>query len=150
MLSEPLTASYLPYVPDFPEQRRSAAQQAGINYEKQVIKKFTKLYAKIEVGPWLLYSSPKRHGICQPDALIWLSPTHLLVVEIKLSRLTEARRKLTTFYGPILQKIYPAVKLSYLQVYKNWRKGAHKKPLSIYSLDDIKQGVYKECQFLGL
>lgn len=150
MLIEPLTVEYLNEEPQFADQRRTAAQQAGINFERRVATKLAHLYKQTVNGPWLKYHCPKKRGICQPDILVWLTPKHLLVVEVKLSWMPQARLKLRTFYGPLLQKLHPEAKLSYVQVYKNWKKGCHKKPLSIYALDEIKEGAYKECQFLGL
>lgn len=150
MLTEPFTVEYMLEEPRFPDQRRTTAQQAGINYEHKVGTKLKALYKKTINGPWLQYKCPSKSSICQPDILIWLTPTHLLIVEVKLSWMPQVRQKLKTFYGPLLQKLHPTITISYLQLYKNWRARAHKKPLSIYALDDIKPGAYKECQFLGL
>jgi len=150
MLGEPLRVEYLKEEPLFPEQRRTAAQQAGINFEKAAARKLAQLYVKVVSGPWLRYYSPKKWGICQPDVLVWLTPQHLLVIEVKLSWMPQVRQKLLTLYGPLIQKLHPEATLSYLQLYKNWKPKSHKKPLSIYALDDIKEGAYKECQFLGL
>lgn len=149
-LGTPLIARHADYVPEFEATKRSAAQQAGISFEKAAVKKLTAIYGRVDPGPWLYYRAPKRSGICQPDALLWLSDAHLCIVEIKLSWMRPARQKLMQFYGPIVQAIYPDASLSFLQVYKNAKPASHKKPLSIYKLDAIPISKYKECQWLGI
>ena len=149
-LGSPVIGRYADYVPEFERGQRTTAQQSGISFEKAVLKKLTSIYGKVEPSPWLYYKTPKRSGICQPDALLWLNDTHLCVVEIKLSWMRPVRQKLMTFYGPVVQAIHPTATLSYLQVYKNAKSDSHKKSLSIYKLDEIPMGKYKECQWLGL
>ena len=149
-LGSPVVAKYADYAPQFPKQKRTKAQQAGISYEKAVHKRLVATYPRVEVSPWLYYETPKRSGICQPDALLWITDDHLCIIEIKLSWMRPARKKLLEFYGPIVQAIYPGVTLSYVQLYKNAKTSSHKKPLSIYKLDEIPRTKYKECQWLGL
>jgi hypothetical protein len=149
-LGSPVVARYADYVPDFPKAQRTSAQQAGLNFEKAVQKRLGLLYPRVEVSPWLYYKTPRRSGVCQPDALLWLSDDHLCIVEVKLSWMKPVRQKLMTFYGPIVAAIHPAPRLSFLQIYKNAKPAAHKKPLSIYKLDEMPPTKYKECQWLGL
>lgn len=149
-LGSPVVARYADYVPDFKKTKRTAAQQAGLSFEKAVLKKLTAIYGKVEASPWLYYKTPKRSGICQPDALLWLADDHICIVEIKLSWMRPARQKLLQFYGPVVEAIHKDVKLSYLQIYKNAKPASHKKALSIYALDAIPLGKYKECQWLGI
>lgn len=149
-LGSPVVARYADYVPQFPKQKRTKAQQAGISFERAVQKRLTFLYSKVESSPWLHFKTPRRSGVCQPDALIWLSDNHICIVEVKLSWMRPARKKLLEFYGPIVQAIYPDATLSYLQVYKNAKSSSHKKPLSIYKLEEIPPTKYKECQWIGL
>jgi hypothetical protein len=149
-LGSPLEARYADYAPVFAAQKRTAAQQAGISFEKAVQKKLAALYGNVEASPWLYYRTPKRSGVCQPDALMWLADDHVCIVEIKLSWMRPARQKLVSFYGPVVSAIYKSAKVSFLQVYKNAKPAAHKNSLSIYKLDEIAAGKYKECQWLGI
>lgn len=149
-LGSPIVARYADYVPEFQKTKRTSAQQAGISFEKSVIKKLTAIYGKVEASPWLYYKTPRRSGICQPDALLWLADDHICIVEIKLSWMRPVRQKLMQFYGPVVSAIHKDVKLSYLQVYKNAKPASHKKALSIYKLDELPVGKYKECQWLGI
>lgn len=149
-LGSPLVARYAEYAPAFAEQKRTAAQQAGISYEKAVQKKLTLLYGKVEASPWFYYKTPGRSGVCQPDALVWLADDHLCIVEIKLSWMRPVRQKLVSFYGPVVAACHKNVKLSFLQIYKNAKPAAHKNALSIYKLDETPIGKYKECQWLGI
>jgi hypothetical protein len=149
-LGSPVVGRYADFVPEFEQTKRSTAQQAGISFEKAVLKKLTSIYGKVESSPWLHYKTPKRSGICQPDALLWLADDHICVVEIKLSWMRPVRQKLMQFYGPIVASIHKDAKLSYLQIYKNAKTSSHKKALSIYSLDEMPLGKYKECQWLGI
>lgn len=143
-----LTAKYADYAPTFPEQKRTTAQQAGLNYEAAVLRRLKSLHTRVEDHPWLYYKSPRASGVCQPDALVWLDEKHLLVVEVKLTWVRGARDKLLKFYGPILSVIYPDVEISYLQVYKNAKRGCHKRTVSLYELETIKPGAYKECHHI--
>ncbi len=148
MLDLPITAKYADYIPVFEDRKRTAAQRAGLAYERAVVRRLQSLYEKVEHGPWLYYKTPKTSGVCQPDAHVWLKPNHLCIVECKLTWQRPARLKLLTFYGPIVQAIYPDVELSYLQVYKNYKKGCHKRILSLYELETIRPGDYRECRNL--
>ena len=149
-LGAPLTAKYANYVPEFPAQTRTAAQQRGISFERGVGRRLKVLYKKVEEGPWLYFHTPKRSGICQPDFLVWLSDKHILIVESKLTWVRDARLKLRDFYGPIVSAIYPKAEISFVQLYKSAKKGCHKRTVSIYDLHTIKPNTYKECQWLGL
>ena len=149
-LGLPIAARYADYVPDFKKTKRTSAQQAGISFEKAVLKKLTAIYGRVEASPWLYYKTPKCSGICQPDALLWLADDHICIVEIKLSWMRPVRQKLMQFYGPVVSAIHKDVKFSYLQIYKNAKPSSHKKALSIYSLDTMPIDKYKECQWLGI
>jgi len=50
----------------------------------------------------------------------------------------------------VVAAIHKDATLSYLQIYKNAKTASHKKALSIYGLDAMPQGKYKECQWLGI
>jgi hypothetical protein len=133
--------------PAFAPQKRTTSQLAGIRYERQTLTRLENLY-KVERQPWLSYRAANRQGICQPDALLWLSPERLVIVEIKLSRVDAARRKLQDFYGPIVAALHPAAKLSYLQIYKNPSARSHKTLVNINELDKIGPNTYRECHHL--
>lgn len=141
-------ARYADYAPVFPEQPRTAAQRSGLRYEAAVIKRLQSLHTRVEDHPWLYYKATGKSGICQPDAFVWLSSHHLLIVEVKLTWVRNARAKLLDFYGPIVQKVHPTSELSYLQVYKNTKNGAHKRTLTLYELETIQPGAYRECHHL--
>ncbi len=143
-----ILARYADYVPEFPERSQTSAQKSGLAFERNVIKRLQSLHEKVEPGPWLYYKAGRLSGICQPDALVWLSENLLCVVECKLSWVRGARDKLLRFYGPIVSAIHKDVDLCYLQVYKNARRGCHKRSVSLYELENLKPGVYKECQVL--
>ncbi len=147
-LIPPISAWLLDEAPVFPgEDAPTAAQLAGLRYERRVVGALEKLYRQVVPGPWIGYRSRQKSGICQPDALVWLDSDKLLVVEVKLSWQRTARQKLMTFYGPLVQEIYNPKEMAYVQIYKNWKRGAHKKPLNFYELDaDFKKGKYRECQ----
>lgn len=134
--------------PNFSTQRRTAAQLAGLRFEAHIIQKLTEQFAKVEAGPWLYYRADRCSGICQPDALVWIQPNHICLVEVKLTWQKPARQKLLEFYGPVVQALYPDAKLSYLQVYKNWKSGCHKRVIKLDDLSQIKEGTYKECHHL--
>lgn len=145
-----LSATYADKAPEFPEQKRSAAQLAGLAFERAVMRRLKALHPKLIPGPWILYKFAKKSGICQPDALLWLSDTHCCIIECKLTWKSTARRKMTELYGELVKKLHPEATVSYLQIYKNSRKSAQKKPISIYNLDSLPAGKYKECQWLGV
>ncbi len=144
-----LTARYADYPPEFPGQTSTNAQRAGLRYEKTITKKLGLLH-RTEPGPWLYYKTKGRSGVCQPDALCWLTDELLCVVEVKLSFIKTARTKLLNFYGPVVKLLHPNVSLCYLQVYRNHRKGAHKRVVSIYELETtMKPDTYRESQCLS-
>lgn len=148
-LQGPIVARYLDYVPVFEEQKRTAAQREGLRYEAAVLRKLKLACPKMEASPWLHYKASNKSGICQPDALLWLGPDLICIVEIKLSWRAQARSKLLDFYGPVVQAIYPAANICYWQIYKNASTKSHKRKLTIYALDKHKSGVYRECHHLS-
>lgn len=122
--------------------------RAGLAYERRVLRKLKLLYPDLKASPWIVYKAPKKSGICQPDALLVLPDGRLIVIEIKLSRMPQVRQKLMQFYGPLVQLLYPKHKLCYLQIYKNTKPSAHKRPVNFYELETIKPGTYRECHHL--
>ena len=145
------SAAYATKVPIFEPQQHTAAQLRGLAFEAAVKKRLKNIYAKSKAGPWLNYvTANNRSSICQPDMLIWLSDTHILIIEAKLTWQRKAREKLMNFYKPLIECIHPDATISCLQIFKNTKKAAHKRPLSIYNLDTIKPGTYRECHWLGL
>ena len=146
-LVPPISARLLDEAPAFPgEAAPTVAQLAGLRYERRVVSALEKLYEQVIPGPWIAYRSRQKSGLCQPDALVWLDNSRLLLVEVKLSWQRTARQKLMDLYGPLVQEIYKPDEISYVQIYKNWKRGAHKKPLNFYELDaNFKKGKYKEC-----
>lgn len=148
-LRGPLTARYADYAPTFPAQVRTAAQRAGLRYEASVVKRLRTIVEKVEAGPWLVYRAANKAGICQPDALAWLSDKFVVVVEVKLTHQQNARPKLVDFYGPLVQKVHPAAEVAYLQVFKNTKPAAHKRLVPFYEIPEhMKPGKYRECQIL--
>jgi hypothetical protein len=148
MAKGPLTARYAEFVPVFADQKRTAAQKAGLRYEAAVLKRLDLLYEKVEKGPWIYYSTGGRGHICQPDGLVWLRPDLICVVEVKLTWVKGAREKLLKFYGPIVGALHPRVDLCFLQAYKNPKKGCHKRTVSLYELETMQPGSYKESHAL--
>jgi len=149
MLKPPLRAQYASYAPTFVEQQRTAAQKEGLRYEAAVLRKLKLACPKMKPGPWLYYRAANKSGVCQPDALLWLGPNLLCIVEVKLTHKYQAREKLLHFYGPVVQAIHPDVQICYMQIYKRASNRSHKRTLSIYDLDKHKAGVYRECQLLS-
>jgi hypothetical protein len=145
----PTSASFTMSAPVFPAQMRTAAMRAGLRYERAILRKLKLMYPGTKTSPWILYKSPGKSGICQPDALVLLPSNHIILIEIKLSRMAPVRQKLMKFYGPLVQLLYPSCTISYLQIYKNARRGAHKRPVSFFDLENLKPGVYRECQLLA-
>lgn len=149
MFSRSLKVKYADYAPVFPDREQTAAQKAGVKFEKGVIRRLGFLYPKVEAGPWLHYSDGTKSGICQPDALVWLDEDTICIVECKLSHMRSARTKLLNFYGPIVQALFPRVRICYAQIYKNTKPTAHKRVLLIHDLHKIRKGQYRECQHLS-
>jgi hypothetical protein len=137
----------MPVAPVFPKQKHTAQQLAGLRYEKRALRRLASLY-DLEKSPWLSYIANNREGICQPDGIITLNPTHVLVVEVKLSHVLLARQKLRDFYRPLVQALYPGCFVSTLQVFRNTSGRAHKTLLSHNDLDKISVGTYRECHLL--
>ena len=145
-----LSARFADFAPEFGVQKLSAAQAAGLRYQAKVVGRLQELYPTVRPGPWLLYKFERKSGICQPDALVWTADRRICVVEIKLSWHKTARPKLLDLYGPIAQLLYPGCEVSHVQVYKNWRRGAHKRTLPLTELKELKPQTYKEVQWTGL
>lgn len=145
-----LSAAFADFAPQFGEQKTSAAQAAGLRYQARVVARLQEVYPTVRAGPWLLYKFAKKKGICQPDALVWTGDQKICVVEIKLSWHRSARPKLLSLYGPIVAHLYPGCDISWVQLYKNWKRGAHKQTLSIDELSEVKPQTYREVQWIGL
>lgn len=146
-------AFFLDRPPAFSEDRHltnteKRIYEAGLRYERRVCDALSSRYPNVLRSPWIKYrNGTKYFNFCQPDAIIF-HEDRVIIIEIKLTHTRSARQKLISFYGPILQHIYPDHTQSYVQIYRNWRPRAHKEPYDINDLLKVPKGLYRECQWV--
>jgi len=86
--------------PGFPPTRKTAAQRAGLRYERAVGRRVPDGL----LGPWFYFRDEFGHGYCQPDVVI-LGPV-VVALECKLTITPVAETKLRELYLPILRAVY--------------------------------------------
>ena len=92
-----------------------------MTYEGKVGKELGYCPGQLLAGPWFEYEDSRgRTRICQPD-FIYDAGEVLWVVEVKLSWVPEAAKKLKGLYGPIVE-IMTGRKPQLLVIVKNLRK----------------------------
>lgn len=126
-------------------------QQAGILYEHKIVKTLERIYGKDYVIPWawIEYVTTRCNvRYCQPDAII-IFEKYILIVEIKLSHSRAGKAKLKSIYKQVAEKLWPELPIKLVQIFKNYRKAALKKIVSIYELDSLASDEYYECQYGG-
>jgi hypothetical protein len=96
-------------VAKFTKQRGSnEAARDGLRYERKVGKELLRLtqagcFNGLEHNPWFEFRIPAGLYSCSPDYILW-SGDDAVVVEIKLTWVPIALRKLNDFYCPIIEK----------------------------------------------
>ena len=86
----------------------STAAQKGLAYERKVFKQLNQLFVEnyfsfIEHNPWFEYEDFYGHHICSPDFILH-QKDQLIIVEVKLTWVPEARGKLESLYQPVIEK----------------------------------------------
>lgn len=92
-------------------KRSSAAQRAGLAFEKKAKDFLSSSFPHAVPGQWFYYSDGFRRRYCQPDFLIFdqpLSerPSCLTIVEIKIRWTETAWWQLTHLYAPVVSHFY--------------------------------------------
>lgn len=85
----------------------NASAKRGLQYEQRV---FTALKAfvsedkffKIEHNPWFSFTDANGHNYCAPDILLHYKHSTVVIVEVKLTWVKEAKPKLDQLYVPVI------------------------------------------------
>ena len=115
--------------PDFAKRpgKRNGAIVKGLAYEKKVVKDLTRIYgeeAEVICHPWISYEAKNKKGVCQPDAFLIPKDDKkpIILIEVKLSWTTAARKKMTAVYEKVLKHMYPDREIKKVQVCKYLNK----------------------------
>lgn len=119
--------------------KAKGVQQKGLLFERRVGTLFTGLFPeRVECGPWFKYGKYRRkQAWCQPDILVWLSPSDLMVLECKLTATKSAKKQLLSLYKPVLQTVYPNTTIRCVQVCNNLKRSNSQDNFNLMELQDI-------------
>jgi hypothetical protein len=90
--------------------RPSAAQKAGLRYERKAKAYLASLYPGFVSGPWLSYRRMADHQkrFCQPDGYVFEADSGLLTIfEIKLRWCAEAANQLRLYRACLASLLHP-------------------------------------------
>ncbi len=92
--------------------RGSAAQKAGLRYERKVLDLLGGLFNGFQRSPWFEFID--RTGcrrFCQPDGL-WLAEGRAVIFEVKIRHVSDAYYQLRSLYEPVVRKVFAPQALS--------------------------------------
>lgn len=94
-----------PFGRTVPRLRGSAAQRAGIRYERKVLKQLKLELPSVWTSPWFRFQTERDSRWCQPDALL-KSSEDLVIFEVKIRSTTDAWWQLEHLYKPVVEKAF--------------------------------------------
>lgn len=97
----------------------TAAQKAGKRFERKLLKRISELDVRTSISPWIQYQNGNLR-FCQPDALLWLTPQDIVIVEAKLTHTADAYWQLRLLYEPVLRAIEPAARIHLLEITRSF------------------------------
>lgn len=90
-----------------PARRSSAAQRAGLAYQRKVARLVVEGFSSwdVRIGPWFLYCDASgRRRYCQPDLLLRDGKSGtILLVEVKLRWTSDAWYQVRKLYQPVVE-----------------------------------------------
>lgn len=115
----------------------------GKTYERKVIKDFTraKLAGRVLSSPWFTFADANGLGYCQPDILIFLQES-IIIVEVKLTQTSSAWQQLELLYKPVVELVYKKP-VYLLQVCKHlhWETSAQVSSIEEF-VDSPRRGLW--------
>lgn len=85
--------------------RGSAAQRAGLRYERKALAHLAAELPGFSASPWFQYECDAAEGRrwCQPDGLL---PDPLILFEVKIRSTSRAWWQLSQLYRPVVEKVF--------------------------------------------
>lgn len=88
----------------------SPAAKLGLQFERRVFRELAQLQlagriAKLEHNPWFAFADTNGPGLCCPDFLAQ-TDFGLTIIEVKLTWVEEAERKLRLLYLPVVARLF--------------------------------------------
>jgi hypothetical protein len=104
-----------------PVLRGTAAQKAGIRYERKVLDSLADLLPAVKRSQWFRFREFGRDTPrwCQPDGLLHTEEL-TVIFEIKIRTMPEAWWQLTTLYAPVVQKALRPKRLALVQIFRSF------------------------------
>ena len=97
------------------------SQKAGKLYEKKVLARLKDWTdGTIYPLPWIKFRLGNSDRYCQPDALIHVGNT-IVIVEVKLTHTLDAYWQLRRLYYPVVSTLFPGTTIRLCEVAKNMR-----------------------------
>lgn len=83
-------------------------QKRGLKYQARVEAALERQFPGVVVPrPWFRYKVRGEIKRCQPDVVLLVEDgSRAVIIEVKYSTIPEAWHKLSTLYGPVVQKAY--------------------------------------------
>lgn len=128
------------------KNRSSAAQRAGINYERRCQDEYlSQLYPDTYIpSPWVAFRLKREPLLryCQPDGLIVDIPRlRVIITEIKLRHCREAYIQLTGIYEPVVRRLFAGWDVRLVEVCK-WYDSGIPFPVQPVMLSDLDLAPY--------
>jgi hypothetical protein len=99
------------------EARPTAAQAAGLRYERKAQAFLRENLPRYEIGPWFAFGERGRVSYCQPDGVMWDGSSGTAwIFEIKYRWCVEGWWQLTRKYGPVVGAALRTSRVCYVGV----------------------------------
>lgn len=105
-----------------PKLRGTAAQKAGIRYERKVQAELSKLFGEgYEASPWFKFQEYGARAVrwCQPDGLLVLEDL-TAIFEVKIRTMASAWWQLSHLYAPVIDKALRPQRLALVQIFRSF------------------------------
>ena len=83
--------------------RGSAAQKAGLRYERKVLDMLVEALPGFQRSPWFTFEDRRGPRWCQPDGLL---PEPLILFEVKIRTTPLAWWQLSSLYRPVVELVF--------------------------------------------
>lgn len=139
---------------ELPIRGRSAAQAAGLRYERKVFRKLEKGFPGFISHLPFTFTSPRGREVAIPDGVIFGTegpgkPARLTIIEVKLRHTVDAWYQLHQLYLPVVAEAFPGFRIKVLEICK-WYDPSVKLPGNFEIVRDLEGYEVREVSKYGV
>lgn len=102
------------------KSKLTPAQKKGISFEHLIEHELIKHQLNFSYNTWFEFEDMNGFGYCQPDFLIYLPDSSIIILEAKYTYTPAGDEELKQLYSPIVQEYYSPPSIHLAQVFHNF------------------------------